>query len=178
MGCRGSEVFVDDWDVWLRECLMSSNEALGERWLDVYLTSPACRFVCAAGTCGPQPVIGLMVPSVDGRTLFPLTLWRTCLLSQPDYGDHRICGFSIARSADHRHLAMEEIDFETFDAQVVQLGETLESIAVPPASCSIRRGALDGGAQPAIPLDPRPISRWPSSSCWRSGCRRHDPVVW
>ena len=35
----------------------------------------AWRFVCAAGACGPEPVIGLMVPSVDrvGR-YFPLTL--------------------------------------------------------------------------------------------------------
>lgn len=72
---RASDAFVDAWDAWLRECLTASHEALGERWLDVYLTSPAWRFVCAAGTCGPVPVIGLMVPSVDrvGR-YFPLTL--------------------------------------------------------------------------------------------------------
>ncbi len=44
-------------------------------WLDLYLTSPAWRFVCAGGACGPRPAIGLMVPSVDrvGR-YFPLTL--------------------------------------------------------------------------------------------------------
>src|SRR4029077_2802203 len=72
---RVSDAFVDAWDAWLRECLAASQEALGERWLDVYLTSPAWRFVCAAGTCGPTPVLGLMVPSVDrvGR-YFPLTL--------------------------------------------------------------------------------------------------------
>ena len=41
----------------------------------VYLTSPAWRFVFAAGACGPVPVIGLMAPSVDrvGRH-FPLTI--------------------------------------------------------------------------------------------------------
>ena len=72
---RVSDAFVDAWDGWLRECLAASRSALGERWLDLYLTSPAWRFVCAAGTCGPVPVIGLMVPSVDrvGR-YFPLTL--------------------------------------------------------------------------------------------------------
>ena len=60
---------------WLRECLAASRAALGERWLDLYLTSPAWRFVCAAGRLRPAPVIGLMVPSVDrvGR-YFPLTL--------------------------------------------------------------------------------------------------------
>ena len=72
---RTSDEFVDAWDAWLRECLAESRTALGDRWLDIYLTSPAWRFVCAAGACGPVPVIGLMVPSVDrvGR-FFPLTL--------------------------------------------------------------------------------------------------------
>ena len=72
---RVSDAFVDAWDVWLRECLAASRTALGARWLDVYLTSPAWRFVCAAGACGPAPVIGIAAPSVDqvGR-YFPLTL--------------------------------------------------------------------------------------------------------
>ena len=72
---RVSDAFVDAWDAWLRECLAASRTALGARWLDVYLTSPAWRFVCAPGACGPAPVIGLLAPSVDqvGR-YFPLTL--------------------------------------------------------------------------------------------------------
>ena len=45
--------------------MAASRAALGDRWLDVYLTSPAWRFASAAGACGPAPVIGLMVPSVD-----------------------------------------------------------------------------------------------------------------
>ena len=51
------------------------DDTAGLRWLDVYLTSPAWRFVCAAGACGPRPVMGLMAPSVDqvGR-YFPITL--------------------------------------------------------------------------------------------------------
>ena len=39
--------------------MAASRSALGERWLDVYLTSPAWRFVCAAGHlragAGPRP---------------------------------------------------------------------------------------------------------------------------
>ena len=72
---RVSDAFADAWDAWLRECLAASRTALGDRWLNVYLTSPAWRFVCAAGACGPMPVIGLVAPSVDqvGR-YFPLTL--------------------------------------------------------------------------------------------------------
>ena len=54
---RVSDAFVDAWDAWLRECLAASRTALGARWLDVYLTSPAWRFACAAGACGPAPSV-------------------------------------------------------------------------------------------------------------------------
>src|ERR671922_2029225 len=72
---RVSDAFLHVWDGWLQECMIASQRALGDRWLDVYLTSPAWRFGCAAGACGPSPVVGVMVPSVDrvGR-YFPLTL--------------------------------------------------------------------------------------------------------
>src|SRR5688572_32557427 len=62
---RVSDAFVGVWDGWLQECIAASRSALGERWLDVYLTSPAWRFACAAGTFGAAPVAGVMVPSVD-----------------------------------------------------------------------------------------------------------------
>ena len=61
---RISHVFVERWDSWLRESLAASRSALGTRWLDVYLTSPAWRFVCGPGACGPDPVLGLMARSV------------------------------------------------------------------------------------------------------------------
>jgi len=72
---RTSDTFVDVWDSWLQECMAASRAALNDRWLDLYLTSPAWRFACDAGVCGPEPVVGVMVPSVDrvGR-YFPLTL--------------------------------------------------------------------------------------------------------
>ena len=72
---RVSDGFVGVWDAWLQECVAASRDALADRWLDVYLTSPAWRFVCAPGACGQSAVAGVMVPSVDrvGR-YFPLTV--------------------------------------------------------------------------------------------------------
>src|SRR5215470_6993527 len=61
---RVADAFVGVWDGWLQECLAASRAALGESWLDVYLTSPAWRFACAAGASGPAPVVGVMAPSV------------------------------------------------------------------------------------------------------------------
>ncbi len=139
---RVSDAFVDAWDSWLRECLPASRNVLGERWLDLYLTSPAWRFVCAAGTCGPLPVIGVMVPSVDrvGR-YFPLTL----VADLPPEVDPIAAATESAAFFDRAEqliietLATDDIDFDRFDAQVVMLGDALESIFPP-------RVVLDGAA--------------------------------
>src|SRR6266850_2540166 len=155
---RASDAFVDAWDSWLRECLAASREALGERWLDVYLTSPAWRFVCAAGTCGPAPVIGLMVPSVDrvGR-YFPLTL----VAELPDDASPIAAATSSAMFFERAErllidtLAAEEIDFERFDDRVVSLGDTLESLTLPPLVALDRAAAaiaVDGAQAWQIPL--------------------------
>src|SRR5882724_4478562 len=72
---RVTQEFVDTWDAWLQQCLLTSRQSLQERWLDAYLTSPVWRFALAEGVCGSGAYVGVMVPSVDrvGR-YFPLTL--------------------------------------------------------------------------------------------------------
>jgi type VI secretion system protein ImpM len=72
-GLPGS--FVTPWDAWLRTVMAGSREQLGEDWLPAWLEAPVWRFVLAPGLCGSDPVLGLMLPSVDrvGR-YFPLTL--------------------------------------------------------------------------------------------------------
>lgn len=75
---RGFErKFLDPWDEWLGQAMLASQESLAELWLDVYLTSPVWRFALSAGSCGPDTVLGVLIPSVDrvGR-YFPLTLGR------------------------------------------------------------------------------------------------------
>ncbi|MDR3567334.1 MAG: type VI secretion system-associated protein TagF [Syntrophobacteraceae bacterium] len=67
--------FVRRWDDWLQEALTCSQSVLGEKWLDIYLTSPIWRFALSAGVCGDRAYAGILMPSVDkvGR-YFPLTL--------------------------------------------------------------------------------------------------------
>ena len=131
---RVSDAFVDAWDAWLRECLAASRTALGPRWLDLYLTSPAWRFACAAGACGPAPVIGLLVPSVDqvGR-YFPLTLVSelpahaslVTAATSPRF-------FDSAERLAIETLATERVDFDRFDRGVVALEQELPAIALSP----------------------------------------------
>lgn len=67
--------FIQPWDAWLATGLLASQQQLGERWLEAYLTSPLWRFVVAPGVCGPDAVAGVLMPSIDrvGR-YFPLTI--------------------------------------------------------------------------------------------------------
>jgi type VI secretion system protein ImpM len=67
--------FTSVWDDWLQQGLQASREALGARWLELYLSAPIWRFQIAPGVCGPVGWRGLFFASVDrvGR-YFPLTL--------------------------------------------------------------------------------------------------------
>jgi type VI secretion system protein ImpM len=130
-----SDAFVGVWDGWLQECLAASRAELGDRWLDVYLTSPVWRFACAAGTCGPAPVVGVMVPSVDrvGR-YFPLTLVAELPPDAPIIGSVQRAAsfFDAAERLVVETLESEHVDVERFEAQLKRLGEQLESARLRP----------------------------------------------
>lgn len=66
--------FLDTWDDWLQRSIAESKAALGDDWLNTYLTSPIWRFVLLPGVCGESGWAGILMPSVDkvGR-YFPLT---------------------------------------------------------------------------------------------------------
>jgi len=132
---RVSDAFVGVWDSWLQECLAASRAELGERWLDIYLTSPVWRFACAADVCGPAPVVGVMVPSVDrvGR-YFPLTLVTELPFdaSIVTIAQRAEAFFDAAEHLVIETLESDHIDFERFDGQLAQLGGRLDSVRLQP----------------------------------------------
>jgi type VI secretion system protein ImpM len=146
---RVPDGFVNIWDPWLQECLLESRTALGERWLDVYLTSPLWRFACAPGVLGEHATLGLMAPSVDrvGR-YFHLTL----VAPLPAGVDPVLAVLSSAAffaRADQlalETLAADRIDFEEFDRQVLALGSTLENLSAAAASTEALGAVLENGA--------------------------------
>lgn len=80
--CRGDflraglpSAFVTAWDGWVSAGLTSSRAAMGDDWMAAWMEAPVWRFLLPAGQCGPDPVLGLWMPSVDnaGRC-FPLML--------------------------------------------------------------------------------------------------------
>lgn len=127
---RVPDEFIGVWDAWLQASIAASRVALGTEWLNLYLTSPAWRFYCAAGVCGDDSYAGVMAPSVDrvGR-YFPLTIvWRV-----PD----DITPFTVARCADHwfdaverllvETLSADQVDFNAFDARLAAISERLDA---------------------------------------------------
>lgn len=118
--------FVSAWDAWLQDAVVSSREALGERWLEFYLISPVWRFFCAGGVCGSAPLVGLMVPSVDrvGR-YFPFTVVAELPLeSTPGIAIRHT--ESLLASAEQLVLEIldaDDADFDAFDRRVAELGQ-------------------------------------------------------
>jgi type VI secretion system protein ImpM len=125
---RVADDFVDAWDPWLQHCIAASRMALGEQWLETYLTSPVWRFALGSHVCGTAAVAGLIVPSVDrvGR-YFPLTLvWQT----PPELNSLEVAircrrGFERAERLLLDTLASEQFDFADFDRRVMELAESL-----------------------------------------------------
>ncbi len=128
---RVPDGFVERWDPWLQECFLESRDVLGDRWLDVYLTSPLWRFAAGAGVLDVRPVIGVTAPSVDkvGR-YFNLTL--VVPLSE---AHDALCAalisdqfFVAAERLAVETLAAERIDFAEFDRQVSALSGLLRHL--------------------------------------------------
>lgn len=142
---RVGDAFVRVWDAWLQQSLAASRSALGQRWLDIYLTSPVWRFACDGGVCGPRGYAGILAPSVDrvGR-YFPLTLvWEMPQDVHPLF---------VARAVDHwfeaaerlivAAFAEEQVDLERFDQQFVSLGRELDCVPWSEAASVDRSEAL------------------------------------
>lgn len=67
--------FINAWDAWLQGYVASTQQQLGESWLDIYLTSPIWRFAMSDGVVDGQSWTGIVLPSVDrvGR-YFPFSI--------------------------------------------------------------------------------------------------------
>ena len=160
---RVSDAFVGVWDGWLQECMAASRGALGDKWLDVYLTSPVWRFGCAAGTCGPAPVVGVMVPSVDrvGR-YFPLTV----VAALPNGASPLVAStvgslfFDEAERLVLETLETDRVDFDAFDERVQNLAAKLEvlvgstALVLEPVAAAVLSDGARAGWQ--IPIGSPP----------------------
>jgi type VI secretion system protein ImpM len=86
-----SRDFTLAWDEWLQAVLPACRRLTGEGWDAAWRGTRPWRFTLPVGQCGPRPILGLFLPSVDraGRC-FPLTIAAegavdgTCFLDQAE----------------------------------------------------------------------------------------------
>jgi type VI secretion system protein ImpM len=72
---RLSPEWVRRVDAWLADVMRESQQRMGERWLQSYLTAPVLRYAWAPGVVDAQWWFGVLMPSCDsvGR-YFPLVI--------------------------------------------------------------------------------------------------------
>lgn len=107
--------FINAWDTWLQGFVASSQQQLGEAWLDTYLTSPIWRFVISDGVVDGLSWTGILLPSVDrvGR-YFPFSIvTKTPAVANPFLIIQQQTWFDaieqLALSALSGHMQLEEL---------------------------------------------------------------------
>jgi len=185
LGRRLPRPFIDAWDAWLQDAIGQSREAMGEAWLEAYLTSPLWRFVLGPGLCGPDPVAGVMMPSVDrvGR-YFPLALAITVPECRTPVG---LAVGNDAWFARAEELALTTLDesaeFDGFDEAVAAIGAP--DVAAAPLeahvlaeACAVTVPGLEAlaGAAPDLidSIITALVPRW--SVWWTSGSDAVKPT--
>ncbi len=76
---------VRAWDAFAAASLGAAKAADPGRWPNIWLEAPVWRFALPATLCGPSPLVGLWMPSIDkaGRH-FPLMFAATCPGTAPE----------------------------------------------------------------------------------------------
>jgi len=178
--------FIAGWDDWMQRSLLSSQQALGNRWLDIYLTSPIWRFVLSSGVLDQQVWAGVMVPSVDkvGR-YYPL------VLAQPLAAEVVPTALLVEAGDWFSGLEALAIAILQDDLPLAEVGHKLQQLAPwsspqPPAQGSWQAGrplamglADDGNpVHGYVPLlHAMLLQRFPSYSLWSSsGSERMTPA--
>jgi type VI secretion system protein ImpM len=131
-------------DTWLARGVEASRTQLGERWMNVYLTSPLWRFALAPGVLDGRWWFGVLMPSVDnvGR-YFPLLVTQAC-----DEAPH---DSDSLNQLEHWFASIAQAALGT-----LQPGGTLEQFEAELAQAP--------GLPALEPATPWPAAQWPERS--------------
>lgn len=179
---------VNEWDSWLQTFVGSTQERLGDAWLDVYLTSPIWRYCLSPGVVDDHYWGGIVLPSVDrvGR-YFPFSIMRRLPETTVP------CDFMTIQTewfAQLEQAALRALDGQT---QVEALVQEVNAVNLTGTPLYVRqaRPNLDAGVVVDMDFD-KPVpqatlshfldafvaSTFSSYSVWStSGSDRVDPCV-
>jgi type VI secretion system protein ImpM len=146
-------------DPWLQRSLTESRQALGERWLDAFLTAPIWRFWLGRRVCGVT-ALGAMMPSVDGvGRYFPLCVLGAFDDAPPPDQDEHSAWFAAVEALMLAALAEGGI-YEDLLAGLAALPPPVPACAGDPGDASAvpRTFAVLRADMPGEPLE--------RLSCW------------
>ncbi|MEA3183143.1 MAG: hypothetical protein QOI59_6666 [Gammaproteobacteria bacterium] len=133
---RVDSEFRDRWDEWMQRCIVESQQELGGRWLDCYLTSPMWRFYLCDGVAGSASYAGVLLPSVDrvGR-YFPLTVvvQLPIGIAAADFAQAAAGWFEEIEQLCGDALQNPEFDLGAFDAALQASADKLAGVDNLPA---------------------------------------------
>lgn len=131
--------FINPWDQWLQETIVTCKESLPEDWIATYMTMPVYHFALSPGICGETAWIGILMPSRDysGR-LFPFTMAVPLLSDQinstqiPTTHDKWLNKLqTVALTTLTRDFTQDKLT-DTFDQTIRQLQASCPNISTDP----------------------------------------------
>ena len=129
-------------DPWLQGCLAESRRALGQGWLDAWLTAPIWRFWLGRRIAGVT-ALGAMMPSVDGvGRYFPLCVLGAFDAVPPPDEDEQAAWFDAVEALMLAALA----EGGTYEALLAGL-----DALPPPAPAGPRAAEQDGAGSTDVP---------------------------
>lgn len=179
---------INEWDTWLQTFIGSTQERLGDAWLDIYLTSPIWRFCLSSGTLDGNAWAGIWLPSVDrvGR-YFPFSVLRRL--------PERTSLSAFMSQQGEWFAAVEALALKALDGQL-PVDRLLDELALvklsagdiyryqgqprPDAGIVVDLDFDDPAPMPALPhlLDAFVASTFASYSLWSTaGSERVEPCV-
>lgn len=180
--------FINAWDAWLQGYVASSQQQLGESWLDIYLTSPIWRFVVSDGVVDGQCWAGILLPSVDrvGR-YFPFSIVTKAPSSANPFAIAQQNSWfegveQLALAALSGHLQLEEL-VQEINRQPLELPASVQRQAPSIENAGIlvefanEAPALDGAF--ALLLDSQCRQHYSNYSVWSTalGSERINPSL-
>lgn len=179
---------INEWDSWLQTFIGSTQERLGNAWLEIYLTSPIWRFCLSPGALDSNAWAGIWLPSVDrvGR-YFPFSILRRLpeRTSLTSFLLHQSAWFEAVE-----HLALRALDgllpVDRLQEDLNQLklgggdGYLYQAPPRPDAGVVVDLDFDNPSVEPAMPhlLDAFVASTFSSFSIWStSGSERVEPCV-
>ena len=146
-------------DEWLGGALLDSREAMGDAWLEAYLTAPVWRFAWQDPTGGGW-VAGLLIPSVDraGR-YFPFAALA-----------------EFAGAPDGTWLGQADAFLSRVEPDVLDALEHGDADALDHRLLAHQRSVQRAPAPPSIASAGLIAEAWPVTQWWTEGSDRRGPA--